>query len=133
MAAHDRLRRLRRQRPTTTGDAPPRPTDADGDDRRPPPGGDDPRSDDGATHDRVEDPTATVTVPESTAARCHVGPAGATGEVFTNDAASVSRSSGEWIVAVGLSGGGRRTWNALAAQCYTGARRRCPQPGSWRS
>jgi preprotein translocase subunit SecD len=48
------------------------------------------------------------------------GPAGATGEVFENDAAA-EIVNGAWVVNVSLRGGaeGEGQWNALADQCFT--------------
>ncbi len=53
--------------------------------------------------------------------QCYVGPAGGTGEVFTNDAAAQIISGG-WGVTVGLrnGSGGEDVWNALARECFNG-------------
>lgn len=50
-----------------------------------------------------------------------LGPAGATGEVFTNDA-SAQIDRGSWVVVAQLRGGaeGEDKWNALAGKCYAG-------------
>lgn len=50
-----------------------------------------------------------------------LGPAGATGEVFKNDA-SAQVNAGAWAVAANLRSGadGADLWNALAAKCYAG-------------
>lgn len=55
-----------------------------------------------------------------------VGPAGATGEIFKNDAA-VQINNGERVVVVGLRDGtdGTDKWNALATACYN-ADSSCP-------
>ena len=50
-----------------------------------------------------------------------VGPAGATGEVFSNDA-SATVDNGGWAVVAKLRAGaaGEDQWNALATKCYSG-------------
>lgn len=50
-----------------------------------------------------------------------LGPAGATGEVFTNDA-SAQIDAGGWAVVANLRSGaaGEDVWNALAAKCFAG-------------
>jgi preprotein translocase subunit SecD len=50
----------------------------------------------------------------------YAGPAGATGQVFKNDA-SAQINNGSWVVVVGLKGGseGEGKWNALANECFT--------------
>jgi preprotein translocase subunit SecD len=50
-----------------------------------------------------------------------LGPSGATGEVFKNDA-SAQVNAGAWAVAANLRNGadGADLWNALAAKCYAG-------------
>ncbi len=50
-----------------------------------------------------------------------VGPAEATGEVFSNDS-SAQIDLGSWVVVAQLRGGaeGEDLWNALAAKCYNG-------------
>lgn len=50
-----------------------------------------------------------------------LGPSGATGEVFKNDA-SAQVNAGAWAVAANLRSGadGADLWNALAAKCYAG-------------
>ena len=55
-----------------------------------------------------------------------VGPAGATGEVFTNDA-SATVDNGGWAVVAKLRQGaaGEDQWNALATKCYGGGSE-CP-------
>ncbi len=52
----------------------------------------------------------------------YAGPAGATGQVFKNDA-SAQINNGSWVVVVGLKGGseGEGKWNALANECFTKA------------
>lgn len=55
-----------------------------------------------------------------------LGPAGATGEVFTNEA-SAQIDAGGWAVSVNLRDGadGEDLWNALAKKCYDGGEE-CP-------
>jgi preprotein translocase subunit SecD len=55
-----------------------------------------------------------------------LGPAGATGEVFTNEA-SAQIDAGGWAVSVNLRDGaaGEDQWNALAKKCYDGGEE-CP-------
>ena len=55
-----------------------------------------------------------------------VGPAGATGEVFSNDA-SATVDNGGWAVVAKLRSGaqGEDLWNALATKCYSGGTE-CP-------
>jgi preprotein translocase subunit SecD len=55
-----------------------------------------------------------------------LGPSGATGEVFKNDA-SAQVNAGAWAVAANLRNGaeGADLWNALAAKCYAGGSE-CP-------
>jgi preprotein translocase subunit SecD len=55
-----------------------------------------------------------------------LGPSGATGEVFKNDA-SAQVNAGAWAVAANLRDGaeGADLWNALAAKCYAGGSE-CP-------
>lgn len=55
-----------------------------------------------------------------------VGPAGATGEVFTNDAAAEIQN-GAWVVVAKLRSGaeGADLWNSLARTCYDGGDQ-CP-------
>ena len=50
-----------------------------------------------------------------------LGPAGATGEVFSNDA-SAQIDAGSWVVVAKLRSGaaGEDLWNALATKCYAG-------------
>ena len=50
-----------------------------------------------------------------------LGPAGATGEVFSNDS-SAQIDAGSWVVVAKLRGGaeGEDLWNALATKCYAG-------------
>jgi preprotein translocase subunit SecD len=56
---------------------------------------------------------------------CQLGPEGATGEVFEDDA-TASIGNGGWQVTVSLKrGAGEGAWNALAAQCATGSEA-CP-------
>ena len=52
----------------------------------------------------------------------YAGPAGATGQVFKNDA-SAQINNGSWVVVVGLKGGseGEGKWNALANECFSKA------------
>jgi preprotein translocase subunit SecD len=78
-----------------------------------------------------DDPTQQVTLPSEDGSLLYtLGPAGGTGEVFTNDADAVINGA-EWMVTVGLRGGaaGEDLWNALAAQCYSGAPTCPPQSG----
>ena len=55
-----------------------------------------------------------------------LGPAEATGEVFSNDSAA-EVSNGAWVVVAQLKGGaeGEDQWNALAGKCYAGGAE-CP-------
>ena len=68
------------------------------------------------------DPTSQQLLPLKGGGQCLVGPAGGTGEVFTNDA-SAQIIDGGWGVTVGLRGGsaGEDIWNAIARECNTGA------------
>lgn len=78
-----------------------------------------------------DDPTQQVQLPGDDGSLLYtLGPAGGTGEVFTNDADAVI-DRGNWIVTVGLRGGaaGEDIWNALAAQCYSGSATCPPQAG----
>jgi preprotein translocase subunit SecD len=77
------------------------------------------------------DPTQTVTLPSEDGTLLYtLGPAGGTGEVFTNDA-DAEIQGGAWGVVVGLRGGaaGEGVWNALASQCYSGTAT-CPPQGA---
>jgi len=65
------------------------------------------------------DPTQTVLVLDKSGIAYVVGPAGASGKVFKNDARA-DVQSGEWTVVVGLRSGfdGDVLWNQLAAECF---------------
>jgi len=77
--------------------------------------------------------TVPAAAPETTVLRtidggqCVVGPAGGAGDqVFSRDSSEVQLTQDQgWTVTVGLSPGGESTWNALAAQCFSGAET-CP-------
>ena len=68
----------------------------------------------------TNDPTQQAILEGSDGLVYFTGPAGATGEVFENDA-SAEIVNGGWVVNVSLRGGpaGEGTWNALADQCFT--------------
>lgn len=72
------------------------------------------------------DPTQTVLVLDKSGIAYVVGPAGASGKVFKNDARA-DVQSGEWTVIVGLRSGvdGDVLWNQLAAECFNKTTR-CP-------
>jgi preprotein translocase subunit SecD len=75
------------------------------------------------------DPTQSVTLPSEDGTLLYtLGPAGGTGEVFSNNA-DAEIQNGAWGVVVGLRSGaaGEGVWNALAAQCYSGAATCPPQ------
>ena len=84
-------------------------------------------------------PSQTVPTPTSGTLLCTVGPAGGTGEVFSNDrrGASSRTASGSSRSACTSGADGEDVWNALATQCYNGARRarrsRAAPAVSWRS
>ena len=65
------------------------------------------------------DPTQTVLLLDKSGTAYVVGPAGASGKVFKNDARA-DVQSGEWTVVVGLRSGadGDVLWNQLAAECF---------------
>ena len=65
------------------------------------------------------DPTQTVLLFDKSGIAYVVGPAGASGKVFKNDAIA-DVQSGEWTVVVGLRSGadGDVLWNQLAAECF---------------
>jgi len=65
------------------------------------------------------DPTQTVLLLDKSGFAYVVGPAGASGKVFKNDARA-DVQSGEWTVVVGLRDGadGDVLWNRLAAACF---------------
>ncbi|MEO8162686.1 MAG: protein translocase subunit SecD, partial [Ilumatobacteraceae bacterium] len=65
------------------------------------------------------DPTATVLLTDGKGNGYYVGPAAASGKVFSNDAAAEIQA-GAWVVVVGLRGGadGADLWNALTTSCY---------------
>ncbi len=72
------------------------------------------------------DPNAYVVLQDDQGQAYLVGPAGATGDVFENDA-QAEVSNGQWVVVVSLRGGaaGEDQWNALATQCFNRAET-CP-------
>ncbi len=61
------------------------------------------------------------------AGTCVVGPSGGTGEVFSQGSASatISQSTGQWVVNVDLRSDGQVVWNTLAATCFNGGAE-CP-------
>ena len=65
------------------------------------------------------DPNATVLLTDGDGNGYYVGPAAASGKVFTNDA-KAEIQNGEWVVVVGLRNGpdGDQLWNALTTTCY---------------
>ncbi len=65
------------------------------------------------------DPTATVLLTDGKGTGYYVGPAAASGKVFTNDA-KAEIQNGSWVVVVGLRNGadGDQLWNALTTTCY---------------
>lgn len=65
------------------------------------------------------DPNATVLLTDGKGNGYYVGPAAASGKVFTNDAAAEIQN-GSWVVVVGLRNGadGDQLWNALTTSCY---------------
>ncbi len=65
------------------------------------------------------DPTATVLLTDGKGNGYYVGPAAASGKVFSNDA-QAEIQAGSWVVVVGLRGGadGEQLWNALTTSCY---------------
>lgn len=69
----------------------------------------------------LSDPTQQQILPLRGGGQCLVGPAGATGAVFKNDA-TADIISGGWGVTVGLRNGaeGVAQWNTLARECYSG-------------
>ena len=72
------------------------------------------------------DPTTSQILPLREGGQCYVGPSQGTGAVFDNDA-NADIISGGWGVTVSLRDGadGVDTWNAIAAQCYSGTET-CP-------
>ncbi len=66
------------------------------------------------------DPTANVILQGDGNAVYLVGPAGATGQVFNNNAGA-DISTGNWVVTVGLRKGalGEDVWNALTTKCFS--------------
>ncbi len=58
---------------------------------------------------------------------CIVGPSGGTGEVFERGSAQaqINQLTNQWIVSVDLRSDSQQIWNALAAECYSGAET-CP-------
>ena len=66
------------------------------------------------------DPTANVILQGDGNAVFLVGPAGATGQVFNNNAGA-DISTGNWVVTVGLRKGalGEDVWNALTTKCFS--------------
>ena len=69
--------------------------------------------------DDPNDPTQTVLLLDKNGIAYVVGPAGASGKVFKNDARA-DVQTGEWTVVVGLRSGadGDVLWNKLAAACF---------------
>lgn len=69
--------------------------------------------------DDPNDPTQTVLLLDKQGLAYIVGPAGASGKVFNNDARA-DVQSGQWAVVVGLRSGpdGDQLWNKLAAACF---------------
>ena len=69
--------------------------------------------------DDPNDPTQTVLLLDKQGIAYVVGPAGASGKVFNNDARA-DVQSGQWAVVVGLRSGpdGDQLWNKLAAACF---------------
>lgn len=65
------------------------------------------------------DPTATLLLTDGKGNGYYVGPAAASGRVFTNDA-KAEIQNGSWVVVVGLRDGadGDDLWNALTTKCY---------------
>ena len=65
------------------------------------------------------DPTANAVLEGDAGAVFLVGPAGASGQVFNNDA-SADITTGNWVVTVGLRDGalGQDLWNALTTKCF---------------
>lgn len=70
----------------------------------------------------VSDPTQQQVLPTRDGEQCLVGPAGGTGEVFSDDAEATIVPGEGWGVSVGLRSGasGVGTWNALAQRCFNG-------------
>ncbi len=58
---------------------------------------------------------------------CIVGPSGGSGEVFERGSAQaqINQLTNQWIVSVDLRSDSQQIWNALAAECYSGAET-CP-------
>lgn len=69
--------------------------------------------------DDPNDPTQTVMLFDKSGIAYVVGPAGASGKVFKNDA-QADVQTGQWAVVVGLRSGvdGDQLWNRLAAACF---------------
>ncbi|MFM7829359.1 MAG: preprotein translocase subunit SecD, partial [Actinomycetota bacterium] len=69
--------------------------------------------------DDPNDPTQTVLLFDKSGIAYVVGPAGASGKVFKNDA-QPDVQTGQWAVVVGLRSGvdGDQLWNRLAAACF---------------
>lgn len=69
--------------------------------------------------DDPNDPTQTVLLLDKQGIAYVVGPAGASGKVFKNDARA-DVQTGQWTVVVGLRSGvdGDQLWNKLAAACF---------------
>ena len=69
--------------------------------------------------DDPNDPTQTVLLLDKQGVAYVVGPAGASGKVFKNDARA-DVQTGQWAVVVGLRSGpdGDQLWNKLAAACF---------------
>ena len=69
--------------------------------------------------DDPNDPTQTVILFDKAGIAYVVGPAGASGKVFKNDA-QADVQTGQWAVVVGLRSGvdGDQLWNRLAAACF---------------
>lgn len=68
------------------------------------------------------DPNAYAVLQDDQGQAYLVGPAGATGDVFENDA-QAEVSNGQWVVVVSLRDGaaGEDQWNALTTQCFNRA------------
>lgn len=65
------------------------------------------------------DPSATLLLTDGKGNAYYVGPAGASGKVFSNDA-KAEIQNGSWVVVVGLRKGvdGEGLWNALTTRCF---------------
>ncbi|MEK7295187.1 MAG: SecD/SecF family protein translocase subunit, partial [Actinomycetota bacterium] len=65
------------------------------------------------------DPTASLLLTDGKGNGYYVGPAAASGKVFSNDA-QAEIQNGSWVVVVGLRNGadGDQLWNALTTRCF---------------